>query len=271
MKDSEPFHVLSLGAGVQSSALALMAMEGKIKPMPKAAIFADTAEPDGVYQHLEWLKEILPFPVYVVTQGKGLTEHLMEAIKANKFASVPFHTKDKEGRKGQLRRQCTREFKIAPIERKIRELAGLKKGQNGGKEVRVIQWIGISTDEIQRMMESRIKWIHHRFPLIELRMNRTECLTWMEQRGYRLPVKSACTYCPYHSDSEWRSMKKDDPDSFQQAVEMDRLIRSGVRETPNECFVHQTGIPLEDVDFSTDFDKGQMALWSNECDGVCGL
>lgn len=49
--------ILSLGAGVQSSALALMAKHGEISgDMPVAAIFADTkAEPRRVYEWLNWL------------------------------------------------------------------------------------------------------------------------------------------------------------------------------------------------------------------------
>ncbi len=39
-------HYLSLGAGVQSSTLALMYASGELSPMPAGAIFADTqAEP----------------------------------------------------------------------------------------------------------------------------------------------------------------------------------------------------------------------------------
>ena len=34
--------VISLGAGVQSSVMALMAAKGEIGPMPDCAIFADT-------------------------------------------------------------------------------------------------------------------------------------------------------------------------------------------------------------------------------------
>lgn len=39
---ADPIHVISLGAGVQSSTMALMAANGEITPMPKCAIFADT-------------------------------------------------------------------------------------------------------------------------------------------------------------------------------------------------------------------------------------
>ena len=47
--------VLSLGAGVQSSTLALMIEKGEI-PMVEAAIFADTGgEPAVVYKWLDWL------------------------------------------------------------------------------------------------------------------------------------------------------------------------------------------------------------------------
>jgi 3'-phosphoadenosine 5'-phosphosulfate sulfotransferase (PAPS reductase)/FAD synthetase len=68
----EPIHILSLGAGVQSSTLALMAAAGEVTPMPAAAIFADTQdEPASVYRWLDWLEKQLPFPVYRVTAGKS--------------------------------------------------------------------------------------------------------------------------------------------------------------------------------------------------------
>tara|TARA_Y100000310_G_scaffold174058_1_gene174178 strand:+ start:1068 stop:1460 length:393 start_codon:yes stop_codon:yes gene_type:complete len=65
-------HVISLGAGVQSTTMALMAAHGEITPMPSAAIFSDTGwEPAGVYNHLKWLMSgnVLPFPVHIVNNG----------------------------------------------------------------------------------------------------------------------------------------------------------------------------------------------------------
>lgn len=62
--------VLSLGAGVQSTTMALMAAHGEIGPMPDCAIFSDTGwEPKAVYDHLEWLEQQLPFPVHRVERG----------------------------------------------------------------------------------------------------------------------------------------------------------------------------------------------------------
>ena len=48
--------ILSLGAGVQSSTLALMIAHGELPPVT-AAVFADTQwEPRKVYEWLDWLE-----------------------------------------------------------------------------------------------------------------------------------------------------------------------------------------------------------------------
>src|SRR5271169_3696832 len=94
---SEPIHILSLGAGVQSSTMALMAACGEITPMPVAAIFADTQdEPQSVYTWLDWLEKQLPFPVHRVTRGRLSTRALeMRTTKdGRKFTKtdIPFFT-----------------------------------------------------------------------------------------------------------------------------------------------------------------------------------
>ncbi len=63
--DAIRLRVLSLGAGVQSTTLALMAAHGEVGPMPDCAVFADTGwEPRAVYDHLAWLMSpnVLPSP-----------------------------------------------------------------------------------------------------------------------------------------------------------------------------------------------------------------
>jgi hypothetical protein len=52
--EAAPVHIISLGAGVQSSTMALMAARGLILPRPIGAIFADTQdEPASVYRWLD--------------------------------------------------------------------------------------------------------------------------------------------------------------------------------------------------------------------------
>lgn len=275
---ADPMHILSLGAGVQSTTLALMAAAGEIGPLPTAAIFADTgAEPAAVMRHLDWLETQLPFPVHRVMHKRGLLVE-MEATIADggRFVTPPFYTETEDGkREGMTRRQCTREFKIQPIEQKIRELMGLKKGQRGPRHVAAVIWQGISLDEIQRARKGIEGWQEFRYPLIEKRMTRHDCLAWMESRGYPRPPKSACTFCPFHDDTLWREMRDNAPDSWAQAVRVDRMIRDihqqGTGGLKQRLYLHRSLKPLDEVDLRTPEDFGQVDMFAEECEGMCGL
>ena len=190
MDEQKHIHILSLGAGVQSSTLALMAAKGEVGPMPTAAIFADTqAEPASVYKWLDWLETQLPFPVIRVTAG-SLTERITTTRTNRKTGNVyysnmiPAMVLNQDGTKGIVGRACTSTFKIEPILKAARKIGGVKRGQ---KHVSVIQWIGISIDEVTRMKPSREKWSEHRWPLIEIGMKRHDCLNWMRKNGYPQP------------------------------------------------------------------------------------
>ena len=196
---SDQKHIISLGAGVQSSTMALMAMQGEIKPMPDAAIFADTQhEPEAVYAWLEWLKEQLPFPVREVSKGDLLADATKLKNKKNtgeiySETMIPFFTTHPVTgeRTAVLRRQCTANYKIIPIIKELRRLVAVKRGE---KEVMVVEWLGISLDEMRRMKPSREPWIEHRWPLIEKRLTRQGCREWMQANGYPEPPRSACTF-----------------------------------------------------------------------------
>lgn len=281
IKTPEPIHIISLGAGVQSSTMALMAACGEITPMPKAAIFADTkAEPQSVYTWLDWLEKQLPFPVYRVTEGKGLTERIT-TIRTNKKTGniyysnmIPAYVLNADGSKGLVGRACTFDFKITPINRMVRKLAKIKRGQ---KTVGVVQWIGISLDEVQRMKESRDPWSKHIWPLIDKGMKRADCLRWMEKHFHRTPPRSACIYCPFRSDHEWRRLKINEPEAFAKAIDVEKKIQAIHKTvtTPGKFigipFLHASLKPIGEVDFSTEEERGQGNLFTNECEGTCGV
>lgn len=127
---SEPIQIISLGAGVQSSTMALMAAKGEILPMPVAAIFADTQdEPESVYKWLDWLEKQLPFPTFRVTAGRLSDSALaMKRTKDGRLFSqtnIPFYTRNHDGSIGKIIfRGCTRDNKIKPLLKKARELGG---------------------------------------------------------------------------------------------------------------------------------------------------
>jgi len=270
-------HFLSLGAGVQSSTLALMYATGELTPMPEAAIFADTqAEPQSVYDWLDWLDTQLPYPVHRVTAGDLGAEALQ--IRTSKKGAVytktaiPFWTLSADGRRGSVgHRTCTADFKIAPIRKKQRELAHIKRGETQPQCVAVI---GISVDESRRMKPSRDKWCVARWPLIEKRFRRHQCLDWMESKGYALPPRSACRFCPYHSNAEWRRLEIEEPSEFLAAVDFEKQIQRAKEKTDN-CdatpFLHSSCKPLDSIDFRTDVERGQQTFWDDECEGMCGV
>ena len=264
-------HIISLGAGVQSSTMALMAAVGEIEPMPDCAIFADTgAEPDLVYRYLDEIEKLLPFPVYRVMHKTGLKDAVVNLSNGKRFATPPFHTESEKADGGILRRQCTAEYKIQPIQKKIRSLLGYKRGQRI-KGVQGTIWIGISMDEIVRMKPNREKWLENRHPLIEQRMSRYQCLQWMEKNNFPMPSKSSCTFCPYHDNGHWREMKMNDPKSWNEAVAIDELIREGKEKTTQKLYLHKSLKPLREVDFRNLEDFGQMTMFDNECEGMCGV
>ncbi len=274
---TEPIHILSLGAGVQSSTMALMAAAGEIVPMPKAAIFADTQdEPASVYTWLDWLEKQLPFPVLRVTKGKLQDRCCSTGFskKNNKisFSSIPAYVqwKDELGNikgEGLIPRQCTRDFKVDPITKAINAMRRDHKSP-------AIQWVGISIDEIYRAKEHRNSpRIVNRWPLMELRLNRQACLHWMTKNGFPAPPRSACVYCPYHSDVEWKRLKDDEPEEFQKAVLFEKRFQTALKGTAlkGTAFLHRSLKPLSQVDFSTEEERGQLNMFNNECEGMCGV
>lgn len=271
---SAVIHVLSLGAGVQSSTLALMAAHGEITPMPVAAIFADTqAEPASVYTWLDWLEKQLPFPVLRVSKG-NLTEVALRVREkrdgTGKWAKsvIPTFIKNADGSRGILQRQCTYDYKVLQLVK-----AALKLMREHGATA-VKQWIGISLDEIHRMKPSRDARIENRWPLIDSGLKRHDCLRWMATKGYPTPPRSACIYCPYHSDGEWRRLRDEEPLEFARAVQFEKDLQATKEQTDNMRgvpYLHSSLQALGEVDFSTDFERGQGDLFGNECEGMCGV
>jgi phosphoadenosine phosphosulfate reductase family protein len=275
--DKPTLRIVSFGAGVQSTVMLLMAAKRRFGPLPDAVIFADTGwEPRAVYEHLEWVTAELArltngtMPVYVVSAGNIKSDHLQGTNSTGqRFASMPLYTANGEG---MGRRQCTKEYKIEPIRKRVRDLLGVEPGKRVPKGTAVEQWIGISTDELQRLKESRDKWCHHRWPLIEARMSRADCRIWFERNYPGQPlVKSACLGCPFRDNEMWRQIRDTDPVGFEDACDFDDAIRHNgatLRKMNSQQFVHRSGQPLRTADLD---DTTTSDLFQGECEGACGV
>lgn len=268
---SKTLTVISLGAGVQSSTMAIMAAKGDF-PNVDCAIFADTGyEPKAVYTYLNFLSNILPYPIFKVRKG-NIRDDMLAAKGTTNFVVAPFFTQNKiTGKKGMVMRQCTNDYKIQPIRTKIRELCGVKKGKHFPKDKYVEQWIGISTDEAGRMKPARDKYILNRHPLIEAKMSRQDCIDYLKKENIPLPEKSACIVCPYHNDAYWHFMKTERQEEFADAVEFDKNIRTGSRNVRDKLYLHRSCKPLDEVEFNKKENDKQLDMFNNECEGMCGV
>jgi hypothetical protein len=242
--------MFSCGAGVQSTTIALLMRDGHL-PLVEHVVFADTGwEPAAVYAQLERLAEVfteLGIPLHRVSEGNLRADTINPR---HRFASVPYFVLGRDGSHGMGRRQCTAEYKLSPINRKVRELLGaappkFRRVPTG----RVAeQWIGFSTDEIGRVSPSRVRYLRPRYPLLELGMSRRDCQRYLERAGWGATAKSACIGCPYHGNQQWRTLRDEHPTEWADAVAFDAAIRrGGARGLPldGQAFLHRSRVPLD--------------------------
>ncbi len=231
------------------------------------AIFADTQwEPQAVY---DWLGETLMpiaeragIPIDIVTAG-----NIREAALVGKTESwMPLHIINPDGKAGMAKRQCSKNYKLVPIKRRIRELVGRKKTATA------TAIIGISRDEAHRMAPSRVQWLTNEYPLVQRHMTRRDCVTWLARHGYPEPPKSSCIGCPYKSDRQWRQLHDESPAEWADAVAFDASPSIRYDRIDGEAFLHRSLVPLPMVDLSTPRERsaaaGQLDLFeAGECDG----
>lgn len=279
-------NVLSLGMGVQSTALYLMSSLGEL-PRIDYAVFSDPgAELTKTMEYLEWLltwADKNKGPKIIVKSEKNLYRDLLNATNSDgrRFASIPAFTSSETGEQGMLRRQCTGEYKIEVVDQAIREVNGLKKRQ---RNIETNIWKGISIEESDRMSNPEAKWKNFIYPYIGYavpgrgkwyklppnatkRMDRGNIITWYRERNLPIPPKSRCKFCPYQSDSNWSDMKVNDPADFADAVKIDKAIRnSSQKGITQPIFLHRSLQPLETVVF----DKNSKIEFV-DCSGNCGV
>ena len=242
-----------------------MSALGELEPVDFAIHGNTTHESQLTYAFARrWEPKLNQLGVKVVTVKPDRADPLDNGYG---HQDAPFFTKDTtNNEKGQGKRQCTTQWKIIPMRR---YLSAELKRRNLTKTPGVIeQWIGISLDEYQRMHDSDVKYITHRWPLIEKHMTRKDCEMWLLAHNLEVPSRSACTFCPFHNTSEWRRIKRNKAD-WREAVTVDTAIRKA--RPPYDLFVHPSRKPLIEVDFRTEQEKGQLSLWDNECAGICGV
>jgi len=281
---------MSFGGGVQSTAIALLAvsrdkrfLEATGGKLPELYCFADTGdEPAAVYANVEYMRGLIEesgadFKTVIWDNeergNQSLKNQILTRLREGKSVTAPpFFVQDKNGKAMPIRRQCTRDFKIYPQDKAMREFFGIVPRKRY-KEPILRHWFGISCDEMQRERISQDKWRVYFYPLFSMGWRRDHCLRYIQQHGLDV-VRSACLYCPFHSASEWLRIKEN-PEEWASVVEFEREIHElydsgktmGLKTKP---YLHRFLVPLDEVDLT----GGQYSLdlgLQNECLGVCGV
>ena len=260
--------VISLGMGVQSTAVYLMSSMGYKLKRADYAVFADPqAEHYKTYDMLKWLlkwkKENNGIPI-IVNKDYNILKDILNSRNSlgAKWITIPAF-----GEKGgMIMRQCTGEYKIRPVQRSVRRLHKLKPRQ---RMKPTEMWLGISTDEIERMKDSRMYNIKYFYPLIYHGISRTDCVNFFKENNFPVPIKSSCVFCPYHSNSFWKDVQKENGAAWKTSVKVDKTIRNQSQKgEEDKLYIHNSCKPLEEIDF----DDKQLPLFEGfDCEGHCGL
>ena len=260
--------VISLGMGVQSTALYLMSSMGYKIPRADVAIFSDTG---GEYKEtmelynwlLEWREKNNGIKI-IINRDQNLLEDILKAEKNNtRVSSIPTFS---DGG-GMILRQCTYDYKITPVVKSVRKILKIKPKK---RMLPVEMWLGISLDEIQRMKESQLYNIKYFYPLIYHSMTRLDCINFFKKNNFPVPIKSGCVFCPFHNNKDWAKQKKNKADEFKLAIKVDRAIRNTLikKGKANKLYLHKSCKPLEEIDF----EDNQLEMFEGyDCEGYCGL
>lgn len=256
-----------------------------------------------------------PFPIYIVSKGNLTSDSLQVIASKKNVGNlyqknlIPLFMLGADGKRGILQRKCTSEYKIRAIQKKQKELIGstamnawrrdnrekLRAWNAHAAEVKKSRrkialldpkvdfgippicrtLIGISTDEVQRVKASREAFSENLYPLIEIGMSRSDCIADQIARLGRRAPRSACKYCPYHSDDEWIRIRDEEPEEFAESVAFDHALREANGRdnvTRGIPYLHDSRVPLDMVTFKPGVKKeGDDFEAHCEAEGMCGL
>lgn len=228
--------VFSYGGGVQSTAALVLAAQGKIDY--RTFLFCNVGDDSENPETLTYVREVArPFAVQ-----HGLVLHELHRVRRDGSIETIYGKIVRPGSRSigipvylssgaPAKRSCTMDFKIAVCDRWLKD-QGVREALTREKTLAhrlprplAMVGLGISLDEFGRMRnDSGIEWKQLDYPLIDLRLDRADCIHLIEQAGLPVPPKSSCWFCPYHSTRTWQALRQQHPVLFWRAVDLQRLL-----------------------------------------------
>lgn len=273
--------ILSCGAGMQSTALALMSCENKKKgiihkevPVYDAVIFCDLgSEPYWVKDQVGFIKgacESVGIPFHIIESN--LYQDYMDNFGTGHVSSIPFWSVDETGKKAKMRRHCTLDYKIALIEKFLRyELLGYKKYQRLKKEDICAHemHIGFSFEERKRISSDYSKLFIKKYPLVVMEWERADSYRYILEEWGLDTKASACNFCPFHKNYFFRHLKENSKADYEQTVAFDRMIGEMQPNTAirSKIYISRSRKRIEDLlpeecNDAEYFDYNGKAVWN---------
>lgn len=260
--------VISYGGGVQSTALVVMAAQGRIDF--DTALFANVGDDSEHPATLRYVREVATpwaaergVTIHELHRrlGNGRVETLFQRVTRDDHRGITIPLRGENG--APMARDCTADHKVRVI--------GKWLGQNGaGREDPATVAVGISTDELERAGRGKdAPWERRVYPLLDLRMDRADCMATIRDAGLPVPPKSACWFCPFASPAKWAKLRRDEPDLFDRAVALEALV--GARQEQigrGRLYLTRFGKPLDQA--ITEAQPTLFADGPESCDdGYC--
>jgi hypothetical protein len=228
--------VISYGGGVQSTALVVLAMRECWAIDEIVHVDLLDAESPATREYValfrEWLRR---------DHGRDITiierDLYGDMLARPGFTPVPWRGKYE---RFMLSRQCTRQYKVAPLQRYLYDKY----------DGRIGLMLGISVDEYHRMRDSSAARIEHVYPLVDRRLTRWQCREIIERAGLAVPWKSSCWFCPFRSVvSQWALVQRYPDLAGMACVLEDRINAERRGRGKDEIVVLRTDVMAEQEDF----------------------
>jgi 3'-phosphoadenosine 5'-phosphosulfate sulfotransferase (PAPS reductase)/FAD synthetase len=236
--------VFSYGGGVQSTAVLVLSAQGKL-PYTHF-VFANVGDDTENPKTLEYIEQFAkPYAenhglfIIEIQKSSSTADNstlYKELLSSNRSVAIPMYVNGVP-----IRRGCTSNWKVAVVEKFMRDYAGAKR-----KRKKPIG-IGISLDEFKRMRTDNADRVTiMEYPLIDLRLTREDCVEIIKEANLPVPPKSSCWFCPYKKISEWKSLKEENPALFTKAIELEKKLTNLIYEDSTALLTNKK-VPLENA------------------------
>lgn len=258
--------ILSFGAGMQSTALALMSCEnvdaerkGHKRPYPLVpvydlVVFCDLGfEPPWVMQQAEFVHRACDAAgIRYEMLDAPLHRDLMQNFGRRRTVSIPWWTLRDDGHKSRMPRNCTLDYKVERISKFVRwEVLGYKKGQRLRDEDKKAHemHMGFSFEEKQRCKDSPNPMFVNRFPLVDMELTRADNYAYILDVWGLDTKASACCFCPFHRNHFFEHLKEHQPQTYAKLLEVDELLRDKNPKPPmdSDLFISRSRKRLADL------------------------